>query len=156
MGEAMQICHASPIGALAITFDESGAITGLIPEPGGTPEVPESSPAERAARQLDEYFAGTRCAFDLPLAPVGTAFQREVWRALTTIPYGTTTSYGAIAELIGRPRASRAVGQAIHVNPIAILRPCHRVVGADGSLTGYAWGLDRKRFLLKLEGSLVH
>jgi methylated-DNA-[protein]-cysteine S-methyltransferase len=156
MGEAMQICHASPIGALAITFDRSGAITGLIPEPFGTPEAPEPGPAERAAQQLDEYFAGTRRAFDLRLAPAGTAFQREVWRALTTIPYGTTTNYGGIAELIGRPRASRAVGQAIHVNPIAILIPCHRVIGADGSLTGYAWGLDRKRFLLQLEGATFH
>jgi len=103
--------------------------------------------------QLDAYLAGRRTAFDLPLAPVGTAFQREVWRALTTIPYGTTTSYAAIAQAIGKPRAVRAVGTANGKNPLSIIVPCHRVIGKDGTLTGYAGGLPSKRQLLDLESA---
>ena len=102
-------------------------------------------------RQLTEYFTGQRKAFDLPLAPVGTPFQRSVWQALREIPYGETRTYKEIAEAIGRPKAFRAVGQANHVNPIMIIQPCHRVVGADGSLTGFAYGTDMKQFLLDLE-----
>lgn len=106
----------------------------------------------RAARQLAEYFAGRRRAFDLPLAPQGTPFQRMVWEALLTVPYGETASYGAIARRVGRPTAVRAVGAANGANPLPIVVPCHRIVGSDGSLTGYAGGLGIKERLLELEG----
>jgi len=105
-----------------------------------------------AAGQLQEYFAGVRREFDLPLAPAGTAFQRSVWAALREIPWGETRSYSEIASAIGHPRACRAVGQANHRNPILILIPCHRVIGRDGSLTGYGAGIGMKRSLLELEG----
>lgn len=104
-----------------------------------------------AAEQLHEYLAGTRTAFDLPLAPKGTDFQREVWQALTTIPYGTTAGYAELAAWINRPSAARAVGAANGRNPISIIVACHRVIGADGTLTGYAWGEEKKRALLDLE-----
>lgn len=104
-----------------------------------------------AKRQLEEYFAGVRTVFTLPLKPAGTEFQQRVWGQLQAIPYGETCTYGQIAERIGNPRASRAVGSANHNNPIAILIPCHRVVGANGSLIGYAGGLDKKAYLLQLE-----
>ncbi|GAB5521762.1 MAG: methylated-DNA--[protein]-cysteine S-methyltransferase [Rhodothermales bacterium] len=101
--------------------------------------------------QLDAYFAGTLTNFDLPLAPTGTPFQQRVWAALKDLPYGTTTSYGALAHMLGDPKLTRAVGSANGRNPIGIIIPCHRVIGADGSLTGYAGGLENKRFLLDLE-----
>jgi methylated-DNA-[protein]-cysteine S-methyltransferase len=104
-----------------------------------------------AAAQLKAYFAGQLTSFDLPVAPEGTGFQRTVWAGLRRIPYGETISYGELASRIGQPTASRAVGLANGRNPVAIIVPCHRVVGADGSLTGYGGGLDRKRFLLALE-----
>jgi len=106
---------------------------------------------ELAARQLGEYFAGERHAFDLPIAPRGTGFQERVWRALLAIPYGTTWSYGQLAHAIGRPSASRAVGTANGANPISIIVPCHRVIAASGALTGYAGGLAAKRWLLDHE-----
>ncbi len=106
-----------------------------------------------AATQLTEYFAGERTAFDLPLAPVGTDFRRRVWEALDRIPYGETVTYGQLADLAGEsPRAVRAVGGAVGANPLLIVRPYHRVVGANGALTGFAAGVDRKRWLLDLEG----
>lgn len=105
----------------------------------------------RTEVQLGEYFAGRRTAFDLPLAAKGTEFQRSVWQALTRIPYGSTAGYGELAEMLGRPGAARAVGAANGKNPISIIVPCHRVIGADGSLTGYAWGEEKKRQLLTLE-----
>ena len=101
--------------------------------------------------QLEEYFAGTRTRFELPLVPPGTPFQKKVWAALVQIPFGATATYGQIARAVGRPEASRAVGGANHRNPIAIIVPCHRVIGADGSMTGYGGGLPRKRLLLDLE-----
>ena len=107
-----------------------------------------------ARRQLEEYFAGIRAGFSLPLAPQGTDFQKAVWRQLEAIPYGETRTYGQIAAALGKPKASRAVGGANHNNPIAIVIPCHRVIGANGSLTGYAGGLDLKEKLLHLEGVL--
>lgn len=107
-----------------------------------------------AKRQLEEYFAGIRAGFSLPLAPQGTDFQKTVWRQLEAIPYGETRTYGQIAAALGKPKASRAVGGANHNNPIAIVIPCHRVIGADGSLTGYAGGIDLKEQLLHLEGVL--
>jgi methylated-DNA-[protein]-cysteine S-methyltransferase len=106
----------------------------------------------RTATQLEEYFRGERRDFDLPLQPSGSEFQMQVWGALRTIPYGVTWSYGELAASIGKgPVASRAVGLANGANPISIVIPCHRVIGADGSLTGYGGGLDRKRYLLELE-----
>jgi methylated-DNA-[protein]-cysteine S-methyltransferase len=105
-----------------------------------------------AARQLKEYFAGTRRKFDLRLRMQGTDFQQRVWRTLTEIPYGETWSYGQLAKHIGSPNASRAVGLANGRNPIAVIVPCHRVIGADGSLTGFGGGLPRKRWLLTHEG----
>jgi methylated-DNA-[protein]-cysteine S-methyltransferase len=104
--------------------------------------------------ELDEYFAGTRKSFSVKLAPEGTAFQRAAWTALTKIPFGQTRSYGEQAASIGNPKAVRAIGAANGKNPIAIVVPCHRVIGANGTLTGYAGGLDKKEFLLKLEGIL--
>ena len=106
-----------------------------------------------AARELDAYFQGRRRTFAVPLAPAGTPFQQRVWAELREIPFGATASYGEIAARIGNPRACRAVGMANHRNPIAILIPCHRVVGRSGSLVGYAGGLDIKRALLELEGA---
>ena len=108
-----------------------------------------------ARRQLTEYFAGVRTAFDLPLDPPGTPFQRQVWDALRTIPYGVTTSYGELARRLGDPRGTRALGAANGKNPIPIIVPCHRVVGARGELTGFGGGLDRKRWLLEHEGALL-
>jgi methylated-DNA-[protein]-cysteine S-methyltransferase len=105
--------------------------------------------------QLDEYSAGTRQAFDILLAPLGTEFQQNVWRALRTIPFGTTVSYGELAVSIGRPSAARAVGSANGKNPISIIVPCHRVIGTNGALTGFAGGTDTKRFLLDHEHSVV-
>lgn len=110
-----------------------------------------AEPFKAAAEQLDAYFAGELTAFDLPLAPRGSEFQQRVWAALQEIPYGETESYGDLAERIGSPGAARAVGLANGKNPIGIVIPCHRVVGSDGSLTGYGGGLDRKRQLLDLE-----
>jgi methylated-DNA-[protein]-cysteine S-methyltransferase len=114
----------------------------------------DATPCELVARQLAEYFSGERQRFDLSVAPEGTAFQLRVWRALVDIPYGRTVGYGELARKLDRPEASRAVGRANAANPIPVILPCHRVVGADGSLTGYGGGLDRKRFLLRLEGAL--
>lgn len=106
---------------------------------------------DRAIAEMDEYFAGTRTAFSVPLAAVGTPFQREVWSALRAIPFGETRSYADVAAAIGKPKAVRAVGAANGRNPLGIVVPCHRVIGADGSLTGYAGGMERKKFLLDLE-----
>jgi methylated-DNA-[protein]-cysteine S-methyltransferase len=106
------------------------------------------------ARQLAEYFAGARRVFDLPLAPRGTAFQCDVWTTLATIPFGETISYAQLASRVGKPTAVRAVGAANGRNPLPIVLPCHRVIGADGSLTGFGGGLPTKQFLLQLEGAL--
>ena len=109
---------------------------------------------EEAVRQLEEYFSGVRKEFQLPLDLRGTEFQKKVWQALLEIPYGETQSYGQIAEQIGNPKAMRAVGMANHNNPIMIIVPCHRVIGKDRSMTGYACGIDVKEALLRLERSL--
>lgn len=140
----------SPVGAVSITVNTEGAVVSVL---FGEPDVPTppSDTSAAAAEQLSEYFAGQRTSFDLTLAPIGTAFQRTVWAALREIPYGSTESYGGLAARIGQPTASRAVGLANGRNPIAIVVPCHRVIGASGMLTGYAGGLDRKRWLLDHE-----
>jgi methylated-DNA-[protein]-cysteine S-methyltransferase len=114
----------------------------------------EGQVLDRVESQLGEYFAGTRTRFDLPLAPHGTAFQLEVWLALRSITFGATTSYGSIAAAVGRPSGARAVGAAVGRNPIGIIVPCHRVVGASGSLTGYAGGIERKSWLLTHERAI--
>jgi methylated-DNA-[protein]-cysteine S-methyltransferase len=145
--------HETRLGRVAIDVDEDArALTRLHLDPAATGAAPSGLAAE-AARQLDAYLAGERTAFDLPLAPQGTAFEQEVWAALGTIPYGETRSYGQIAAQIGRTSwsAARAVGRANGRNPLWIVVPCHRVVGADGRLTGYAGGLEVKRALLDLE-----
>jgi methylated-DNA-[protein]-cysteine S-methyltransferase len=146
----------SPIGVLLLVADEGGLTYIGLPKRGGAQPVPENAqhapPKLRAARhQFDEYFAGTRHTFDLPLHPHGTPFQLEVWGALLTIPYGETTSYARIARQIGRPNAVRAVGAANGANPLSIVVPCHRVIGSDGDLTGYGGGLPAKRWLLAHE-----
>ena len=140
----------SPIGPLYIA-EENGAITHLVfsPLPG---ESGTSPLLEQSKEQLTAYFNGSLQQFDLPLAPKGTPFQQRVWQALQTIPYGQTWSYKALAEAAQSPRGFRAVGLANNRNPISILIPCHRVVGISGSLTGYGGGLDKKAFLLNLEG----
>ncbi|MEV0622466.1 methylated-DNA--[protein]-cysteine S-methyltransferase [Nonomuraea sp. NPDC050404] len=129
-----------------VSFDVASVRAGQRREPLAFAE---------AERQLGEYFAGERTDFDLPLATHGSAFQERVWAELATLPYGTTTSYGALAARIGAPAERvRAVGAAIGANPLLVVLPCHRVVAADGALTGYAGGLERKRALLTLEGVL--
>lgn len=143
--------YDSPVGRLRLTSD-GPHLTGLwFDAKGRAPGVDDAKHFGRVTAQLDEYFAGDREDFDLELEPEGSEFQLRVWTALRAIPYGSTTSYGEVARRIGQPSASRAVGLANGKNPIAIIVPCHRVIGADGSLTGYGGGLDRKRFLLALE-----
>ena len=146
------ITAPSPLGRLRL-FARGEELVGLHLPTSEEPDAPvRATPVlERTVRQLEEYFAGTRHAFDLPLAPEGTGFQQLVWRALLAIPYGGTCSYGAIARSIGRPAASRAVGAANGANPIAIIVPCHRVIGASGDLTGYGGGMVAKRWLLDHE-----
>ncbi|MEU3253574.1 methylated-DNA--[protein]-cysteine S-methyltransferase [Streptomyces sp. NPDC006997] len=151
----------SPLGPLLLTADPDGVLTSLsMSGQRGGREVrdgwrhdPELFRA--AEEQLGAYFAGELTEFRLPWRAHGTAFRERVWDALDAVPYGATTSYGEIAARIGAPRAAvRAVGGAIGANPLLVLRPCHRVIGADGTLTGYAGGLERKRRLLGLEGAL--
>ena len=149
----------SPVGRLLLCSDGI-ALTGLYMDvPGHAPRGLErgvrngdAEPLRDAARQLAEYFAGGRREFDLPLRLQGTDFQRRVWQVLTEIPYGETRSYRELAKRIDNPRGFRAVGLANGRNPISILVPCHRVIGADGSLTGYGGGVERKRWLLAHEG----
>lgn len=144
----------SPLGMLRLYGTDTDLASVCLPDgKQAAPEVPvrETAALAATAAQLREYFAGTRTAFDLPLAPEGTAFQHSVWRILSTIPFGETWSYGAVARLLGQPAASRAVGAANGRNPIAIIVPCHRVIGASGALTGYAGGMDAKKWLLAHE-----
>jgi methylated-DNA-[protein]-cysteine S-methyltransferase len=158
----------SPLGELLLLgrpLGDSGsgstALTGLYfaPPPPGLPpaDAVRDDDAFRAARaQLDAYFAGTLREFDLPLAPIGTPFQTEVWTALREVPYGTTTTYGALARAVGRPvGAARAIGACNGRNPIGLVVPCHRVIGASGAIVGYAGGLDRKRWLLAHEARVA-
>jgi methylated-DNA-[protein]-cysteine S-methyltransferase len=149
----------SPIGELLLLGDDQ-ALHGLYMQEGRKP-VKISPQWQRSAApfasvraQLREYFAGERVAFQTPLEMDGTQFERRVWRALIDIPYGETVSYGEIAKRIDQPSAARAVGLANGRNPIAVIVPCHRVIGADGSLTGYGGGLARKRLLLELEAGV--
>jgi methylated-DNA-[protein]-cysteine S-methyltransferase len=145
----------SPIGELMLVGEE-GRLTGLrmAPHRAGTGWRRDAGPFAAAAEQLEQYFAGERTDFELPLDPDGTPFQQRVWELLREIPFGETTTYGALATLLGKPSAMRAVGLANGRNPIAIVIPCHRVIGADGTLTGYGGGLDRKRTLLDHEAEV--
>jgi methylated-DNA-[protein]-cysteine S-methyltransferase len=149
----------SPIGPLLIAGDADGIHKITFPKNGKavTPEAgwTESSrgPIAEAIRQLREYFSGRRTDFDLPLVPEGTAFQKSVWQSLLRIPYGATISYGELARWVGNPKASRAVGAANGKNPLPIVIPCHRVIGANGTLTGFGGGLPIKKALLELESS---
>jgi methylated-DNA-[protein]-cysteine S-methyltransferase len=149
----------SPVGRMLLSGDENGIHSLFMPPHGVAPKrIGDPAPLDgwvrddRALReaqdQLQDYFDGGRTAFDLPLAPEGTAFQQRVWARLREIPYACTTTYGAVARSIGAPNAVRAVGAAVGRNPISIIVPCHRVVGAGGSLTGFAGGLDNKKWLL--------
>ena len=144
------IYHA-PVGELVITYQDGAVIALKRADATALPEDAPNALTEAVCRQLDEYFAGTRTAFDFPLRLQGTPFQEKVWAALRDIPYGETRSYQQIAQAIGQPKACRAVGMANHRNPIYIVVPCHRVVGANGALTGYGGGLDMKKALLELE-----
>jgi len=148
----------SPVGALKLVASDKG-LTAILWENDNPRRVPLTGLIEdnkhpvllKVERQLEEYFAGSRSAFDLPLDMRGTTFQKDVWEALLAIPYGETRSYGQLAKQLGRPSASRAVGAANGRNPISIVVPCHRVVGSSGKLTGFAGGLDVKARLLDLE-----
>lgn len=147
----------SPIGPLTVVVNGDGALTHIL-FPHQRPQNDVTWDADRcapAAAQLREYFAGERTDFDLPLAPAGSDFQRRVWDALRGIGHGEVMDYGGLGARIGRAGAARAVGRANATNPIPIVIPCHRVIGADGSLTGYAGGLDAKLALLRLEGCEV-
>ncbi|MEO8662286.1 MAG: methylated-DNA--[protein]-cysteine S-methyltransferase [Bryobacteraceae bacterium] len=146
----------SPTGQLLLTANESGITQLVFAEGRHPPDIHPSwkaseDPLREAINQLKAFFAGELRAFDLPLSPAGTPFQRKVWAALQQIPYGQTTSYGSLAASIGNPAASRAVGLANGSNPISIIVPCHRVIGSNGKLVGYGGGLPNKRWLLEFE-----
>ena len=153
--------HDSPVGPLLLAADDDGLRLIEFCQSRHRIERDEDwregddAVLRETRRHLDEYFRGQRRRFDLPLAPRGTVFQREVWQALATIPYGATISYAQLATQVGRPKAMRAVGAANGRNPLPIVLPCHRVIGADGSLTGFGGGLPTKRLLLQLEGALA-
>ena len=147
--------YKSPLGILKISADEKGIREiDFVKDKVKSIQNSSSEIIKQCIRQLDEYFQGKRKSFELKLNPEGTEFQRKVWKELLKIPYGTTLSYGEIARRIKNQKAVRAVGQAIGRNPISIVIPCHRVIGGDGKLTGYASGLLRKEWLLKHEGAV--
>ena len=152
----------TPCGPMIAVVDDDGALVRLDFFDDAEPDTSlwhglaiawDPAAVAAVADQLDGYFAGTRRVFDLRLAPRGNAFFQDAWRALREVPYGTTISYGALARRLSRPTSARAVGRANALNPISIVVPCHRVIGADGSLTGYGGGIDRKAALLDLEGA---
>lgn len=143
--------YPSPVGDLLLTSDGS-ALTGLaLKAPCREYQAADLAIFNSAKAWLADYFAGKPREIDFPLSPAGTDFQRRVWEILLTIPYGQTTTYGAIAGQLGEKMSAQAVGQAVGKNPIAIIIPCHRVVGSKGQLTGYAWGVETKKWLLRHE-----
>jgi methylated-DNA-[protein]-cysteine S-methyltransferase len=150
---------ATPLGAMTLAATDQGLAGAWFdgqqhhPGPIDAPVDASQRWLRQAARELAEFFAGQRHAFDVPIDAAGTAFQRSVWQALRRIPCGELHRYGELAAQLGRPAAARAVGAAVGRNPVSVFVPCHRVVGADGSLTGYAGGLPRKQALLALEGA---
>ncbi len=143
----------TPIGLLRITASDKAiiAIKPIEVEKNRLLSEDTNELVKKCVQELKEYFAGRRTNFDLPLAPKGTDFQKQVWQALQKIPYGETRTYGKIAQMMGKPKAARAIGMANHNNPILILIPCHRVIGGNGSLTGYAAGIENQKYLLELE-----
>jgi len=150
----------SPLGDIVVIADDDWLLRLILP--GSRERVPDGAAeggptVDRAARELGEWFDGRRTAFDVPLAPEGTAFQRRVWAQLVAVPHGKTASYRDVAEAIGQPAATRAVGAAVGRNPIPLIIPCHRIVGADGALVGYSGGggIDTKRRLLELERGVL-
>jgi methylated-DNA-[protein]-cysteine S-methyltransferase len=152
----------TPVGRVALAVDPQGTLVEILlpnrraPAPATEPLSPAAAQGMGAARQqLNEYFTGKRRAFDLPLRPIGSSFEQQVWNKLLEIPYGDTTSYGAIAIALGLVNGARAVGRANGANPIPIVIPCHRVIGSDGTLTGYGGGVPLKRALLELEGAIA-
>ncbi len=142
--------YRSPIGILQIDTDTKN-VTGIRIVERASPKAPDSALLVRLKEELEEYFYGRLKEFSIPLHPAGTQFQKKVWDVLRTVPYGATCSYGELAGKAGNEKACRAVGMANHQNPILILIPCHRVIGANGSLTGYAAGIENKKYLLELE-----
>ncbi len=150
--------YRSPVGTLSIVANSRALVSVWFGEQlatGFNDAVEERNEViQKTIKQLDEYFAGARTIFDLPVEPAGTEFQKQVWKTLQKIPFGQTVTYGAQANMLGKPNASRAVGAANGKNPITIIIPCHRVIGSDGSLTGFSGGLDIKKKLLKLENSV--
>lgn len=152
MNAELQGHLSTPIGSVEVTVDESGAITSVSFVDATSTEVRICDDAcVRAIRQLEEYFRGERRRFQIALAPEGTEFEHKVWAEVCRIPFGSTDTYGEIARRLGEPDAARAVGAANARNPIAIVIPCHRVIGSGGDLTGYAGGIDRKKWLLDHE-----
>ena len=152
--------YQSPIGILTIQANDKGLLGAWFQtqttQPDNLGKLDSEHPVlKQAVSEFQEYFSGTRQMFEVPLAATGTEFQQKVWQALTTIPFGTTWSYQDLANAIGNPKAVRAVGLANGKNPISIIVPCHRVIGKNGKLTGYAGGLERKEGLLKHEGALL-
>ena len=154
MTENKQIYYTyeTPFGSMVIVSDGS-AINAMYLENFKYCDGKKAADSitDLAAKQLEEYFSGKRCRFDVPLRPAGTAFQQSVWQGLISIPYGETRSYKQVAQMVGSANASRAVGMANNKNPIVIFLPCHRVIGSNGSLVGYAYGLEMKRKLLEME-----
>lgn len=153
--------YQSPLGTMTLQACDKGLLGAWFSTQTTQPdELGEYNPAfpllVETMRQLDEYFTGQRREFDLALAATGTEFQRAVWRALVTIPYGESWSYQQLADAINNPKAVRAVGLANGKNPLSIIVPCHRVIGKNGKLTGYAGGVERKAYLLELEGAQIH
>ena len=146
-----QLQFSTPLGTLVITANTKGIESVLFRDSSDAPDQSNDLLLLDCKAQFDAYFAGSLQQFDLPLAAIGTDFQQAVWQALLRIPRGQTRSYREVAEQIGRPQAVRAVGAAVGRNPLSIVVPCHRVLGSDGGLTGYAGGLERKRALLQLE-----
>ena len=149
-----QFSYETKLGSVTI-IEEDGALLAITTHRTYEGIEQETPLTKEAFRQLSEYLLGERKSFDLPLNPRGTVFQQQVWKALCDIPYGETRSYKQIAEAIGNPKAVRAVGMANNRNPLLIVVPCHRVIGANGKLVGYGAGIDKKEFLLKLEKSLL-
>ena len=149
-----QIVYESPVGQLFLA-EQAGEIRWIKFSPlSGSMTTKETAVLKQAKQQLDAYFAGELRLFDLPLAPQGTDFQKRVWQGLMHIPYGETCSYKTLAEAVGSPKGYRAVGMANNRNPISIVIPCHRVIGANGALVGYGGGLEKKEILLSLEKSV--
>lgn len=157
-GADASVRASSPVGELIIHSNGRAvcAITNAQPEDQSVPTEAHGHPElTQAVKELNEYFAGKRTAFTFPMEPAGTPFQKSVWDALLKIPYGKTATYGQIAMAVGNPKGARAVGMACNKNPIWIVVPCHRVIGANGSLTGYALGTGMKQQLLTLEGAIA-